>query len=332
MRRNLTIILIGLSIFILPIRSVFGQDVRYTQFFSTPFQVNPAYVGVFEGANRFMSTYRQQWNNLGTPFISSMLSYDTKALSNDNYDQNPLNFGVQIQNENGLKGALLGNFITGLSSYHVPLNFEGTQSLGLGISGSYGKRRLDLASLASASQFASGGFDLSLPSGEVALQNMKPFFSMNVGLLYTYNSKEEGTFFDVGVSVFHANQPRQTFLYDKNDRIPIRISAQANLQRYVDFDLVMDFRLLYQNQSENDYLAGGFSIQKLLQEDSDGSAVGVGCWYRTNDAISPYVFIDYKKVKLGFTYDIQVNDIRVQSRPASSTEFSLQWRISQKGQ
>jgi type IX secretion system PorP/SprF family membrane protein len=331
MRKSYIYILIILSLFFQSLQCLFAQDVHYTQFFSAPFTINPAYAGVFEGTNRLTSIYRQQWSNLGTPFTSSTLAFDTKAFSGDVYDQNPFNLGVQFQSEKSLKGAMIGNFITGVSSYHVPLNTEGTQSLGLGISGSYGKRRVDLSTLASASQFASGGFDLTLPSGEVALQNMKSFFSINTGLLYTYNNKEEGTFFDVGVGVFHANQPRQTFLYDKNDRVPMRLSAQLNLQRYVAFDLVMDFRLLYQNQAENDYLSGGISLSKLLQEDADGSVLGIGCWYRTDDAISPYVFTEINRFKIGFSYDIQINDIRKEAKPSSSIEFSLQWRFRKKG-
>jgi len=307
-----------------------GQDPHFTQYYTTPLLVNPAYTGVFNGGLRVASAYRQQWSSLGAPFNTMAVGVDGKVFNDGVYHQNPFNIGVVFQSDKTLKGALSSNNLTATAAYHVPLNREGTQSIGLGLSGMYGQRNFNFTNLAAASQFASGGFDLSLPSGEVTFEKMKPYLSLGAGILYCNTNEEEGTFFEIGASAFHLNRPLQTILYQSTAVIPMRVSAHVFLQRYIGEDLLFDARLLYQIQTESDYLLGGAAITKLLQNDPEGSLVGLGCWYRTGDAIAPNLFAEFNSIRFGFTYDIQVNDIRKRSVPASTMEFSLQYRFKSK--
>lgn len=318
------------SLLLVSCANSFAQDPHFSQFFAAPATLNPAYTGVFDGAARVSTNFRQQWTNLGSPYTTGFASFDLKCLRNNSFEQNPFNIGVQLLSDRTLKGAYTANFVGVSASYHIPLNREGNQSLGIGLSGSYGKRRVDFSRLASGSQFTSGGYDLSLPSGEIALESMEPFFSFNAGMVYTYNNREEGTFFDLGFGVFNVNQPAQTILYDQNEVVPMRFTGQANLQRYIQSDIVLDVRLLYQNQRGVDYLAGGLAVSKLLNEEDESTLVGAGCWYRTGDAITPHVFVEYQRIRIGYTYDIQINDIRKIVRPGNSSELSLQLRIGKK--
>lgn len=307
-----------------------GQDPHFTQYYTTPLLVNPAYTGVFNGSLRIASTYRQQWSSLGAPFNTMAVGVDGKVFNDGVYHQNPFNIGVVFQSDKTLKGALSSNNLTATAAYHVPLNREGTQSLGLGLSGMYGQRNFNFTNLAAASQFASGGFDLSLPSGEVTFEKMKPYLSIGAGILYCNTNEEEGSFFEIGASTYHLNRPLQTILYQGTAVIPMRVNAHVHLQRYIGEDLLFDARLLYQIQTESDYLLGGAAITKLLQSDPEGSLIGLGCWYRTGDAIAPNLFAEFNSIRFGFTYDIQINDIRKQSVPASTLEFSLQYRFKSK--
>ena len=318
---------VGLAASLLLCELAFSQDPHFTQFNAAPFTVNPAYTGVFDGGSRVMSNYRQQWSGLGTPYTTMVAAFDGKLFNDGQYVQNPFNMGVQFLSDKTMKGAFKSNFITATASYHVPLNMKGDQSLGVGLSASYGSRKVDFSSLTTESQFTNGGFDLTLPNGEIALNNMKPYTTVGAGLLYTYNNREEGTFFDFGAAVYHLNKPQQTILYDQYEYVPTRVSAQATLQRYTSNMMLLDVRMLYQNQASIDYLLGGVSVAKLFSEDRDANMIGVGCWYRTGDAVSPFVFTEINRCRIGFTYVVQVNDIRKNVRPASSMEFSLQWRL-----
>lgn len=307
-----------------------SQDPHYTQFYTTPLLVNPAYAGVFSGNLRMGTIYRQQWSSLGSPYTSMVASVDGKLFNDGVYHQNPFNIGLMMQSDKTLKGALSSSNLTATAAYHIPLNMAGDQSLGLGLSATYGKRNFNFNNLSAASQFTSGGFDLSLPSGEVAFENMKPYLSVGAGVLYCNTNEEEGSFFEIGAAAFHVNSPLETILYEGTSVIPMRVSAHTFLQRYVSDDLLMDLRLMYQLQTGADYLMGGFALKRLLESDPEGSLIGLGCWYRTGDAIAPNIFGEFKSLRVGFSYDIQLNGIRKTAAPASSMEFSLQYRFKSK--
>ncbi|MBM3922595.1 MAG: type IX secretion system membrane protein PorP/SprF [Sphingomonadales bacterium] len=318
------------GVFLFAATSGLAQDPHYTQFFATPYLINPAYTGVFDGDLRLSTNYRQQWMGLASPITSMVASVDGKLFNDGVYHQNPFNVGLAFQSDKTLNGALSSNGLTANASYHIPLDREGYQSLGIGLSGTYGKRNFNFSNMASASQFTSGGFNLALPSGEIAMENMKPHFSVGAGVLYCNSKPEEGSFFEIGVGAYHLNRPLQTILYEGTSVIPMRVSAHTFLQRYVGSDLLLDGRLLYQLQAGSDYLLGGIALSKLLEEDPQGSLIGLGCWYRTGDAIAPYLFGEFNSLRIGFTYDIQLNDIRKPTAPVTTIEFSLQYRLRSK--
>lgn len=309
---------------------VYAQDPHYTQYFATPCLINPAYTGVFNGDLRVSTNFRQQWMGVSSPVSSIIGSVDGKLFDDEVYHQNPFNIGIAFQSDKTLNGALSSDGLTGNAAYHIPIDREGYQSLGIGLSGTYGKRNFNFSRMASANQFTSGGFNLSLPSGEIALENMRSFFSIGAGLLYTNNKPDEGSFFEIGVGAFHLNRPLQTILYEGISEIPMRVAAHTSLQRYVGADLLLEGRLLYQLQAGADYLLGGMTLTKLLQEDPLGSLIGLGCWYRSGDAVAPYLFAEFNSVRVGFTYDIQINNIRKPAAPVTTIEFSLQYRLHSK--
>lgn len=308
---------------------VHGQDPHFTQANSSPMLVNPAYTGVFDNAQlRVMTVHRQQWSGMGNPFTTTMVGLDAKMFEDRRYNQNPFNVGMNLLSDKTFSGAVKSNILTASTSYHVPLSKEGKQTIGIGLALGYGTKRIDFSTLTSGSQFTSGGFDQSLSNGENFLVNIKPYFLISPGLLYTYNNREEGTFFDFGLAVYNANQPVLSSIYDKSDKIPRRISAQASFQHYMGSTLLFNAEMQYQSQAGVDYLLSGVSCAKMLKEEVDASMVGLGIWYRTSDAIAPYIFAELNRLRFGFTWDYQINDIRKDQYPANSIEFSLRWRIA----
>jgi len=327
MKKHLLFILIFQTLYA---TQLFAQDPHYTQYLAVPQLINPAFTGVFDGNFRVASNYRTQWTAFGSPFTSMIAGVEGKIFNGDAYYQNPFNMGLVVQSDKTLKGALTSNNLTAAAAYHVPLNRDGNKSFGLALSGTYGKRNFNFSNLVAESQFESGGFNPIAQSGEVAFESMRPYFSVGAGILYSNSLEEEGTFFQIGASAFHINRPVQTILYSSEEAIPMRISAQASLQRYVAEDLLLDANLMYQNQASSDYLYGSLAVTKLLDQDQDGRLIGLGCLYRTGDAVAPFIFGEFNSLRVGFSYDIQVNDIRKSAAPASSLEFSLQYRFKSK--
>ena len=320
---NRSVIFILASLFML---NTIAQDPHFSQFYSAPLSVNPAYTGVFNGSLRAISNYRQQWFNASSSYNTGTFSIDGKIRQKEIEFQNPLNAGVMFMNDNSLNGAFKSIYTAGSVSYHVTLDEDRFKSLGAGLQIAYGNRRVDFSQLYFDEQFTNNGFDVSLPTGEVALTNMKPFVSVGAGLLFLYNNKEEGIFFDLGVSGYHLNKPTQTVISDDKQILPFRISVQSSFQRYLQSDLLLNIKAVYQQQSKIEYLLAGLSIAKLVGHDNQ-QMVGVGCWYRTKDAIIPYIFLEYNRLQIGISNDVTVSNFKVGRSPASSWELSLQFKI-----
>ena len=155
---------------------------------------------------------------------------------------------------------------------------------------------------------------------------MKSSMSFSTGLLYSSIDKQSGNFFDIGVSCFHINQPKQSFLQDADQKLPMRIAAQLSFQKYISENCFIHLRGLYQNQSQVHYLLSGISVGRLINEESD-DYVGVGCWYRTGDSYSPYLVFEFKNLQMGLTYDVVNNNVKQSARKINSMELSLQFKL-----
>lgn len=308
----------------------FSQDPHFTQIAAAPFTVNPAYTGIFDGRVRVSTNYRQQWANMSTPFTTALVSLDGKLWGDEDLKQAPFNAGIQFMSDKSMKGAFRSNYITLTSAYHIPLEYEAKNTIGLGLALSYGKRQIDFSSLSFEQQFTSGGFDLSLPTGEVALENMVPFTTIGAGLLYCYNNPGEGSFFELGVSAYHLNKPKQSVYNDASEYLPARYCVQGSFQRYVNPRTIFNLKAIYQQQAQVNYLLGGIYITSILGDEQGTNSVSGGLFYRTGDAFSPYVSLGLGDMQIGISYDVSTQSYFKGSTKASSMELSLQWRLGKK--
>src|SRR5690242_13831152 len=76
---NSNIILIA-SLMILNIAK--AQDPNFSQFFSSPVNINPALTANINADWRLISNIREQWIGPASPYITGTLSFDTKLIQN----------------------------------------------------------------------------------------------------------------------------------------------------------------------------------------------------------------------------------------------------------
>ena len=307
----------------------FAQDPHYTQFQASPLVVNPAYTGLFEGKWRVMANYRSQYGNLVDPFITTTFVIDTKLGTQQGSGQSPLNLGIQFMNDRTMQGIFSSNYLTATAAYHVKLDQEGNKTLGLGLLGTYGTRSIDFNQVVFDAQFASGGFNRGLPTGESVLQNMQPFFSVGSGLIFAAADAAGNNYFEIGAAGYNLNSPSQTVLADANQKIKPRFAGMFTYRRKLNDDVLVGLRGLIQQQSNIRYIIGNLSAARMLSEEGT-DMIGAGVWYRTGEGLSPYVFLEFSKMQVGFSYDIATNRFQSGIQPARSFEMSFQLRISKE--
>jgi hypothetical protein len=49
----------------------------------------------------------------------------------------------------------------------------------------------------------------------------------------------------------------------------------------------------------------------------------LGAWYRFNDAVIPYVGLEFNNLLLGFSYDVNVSSLKSATASKGGTEISL---------
>jgi type IX secretion system PorP/SprF family membrane protein len=281
---------------------LFSQDPHFSQFFMAQSLVNPGLTGSIDGDWRAMTNIRQQWGNAGTPFNTYVLSADIR-INGLSDGKNHIGAGMSILSDDAMNGAFRSVYANAGMAYHLGLS-EGT-SLSLGFNGAYGNRIVKYDRLTFGEQYVNGGFDITLPSGETALVNMKPFFSLSSGVVFTTVSDKMRA--EIGLSGFHLNRPVQTFTLDERQRIPMRYSGHATLELSLNDRLILNAGAIYQRQANQDYLGGGGGVGLDLTYGARERILFAGLWYRSRDVIYPFVGLKLNNLQFGFSYDFTVS-------------------------
>src|SRR6266404_2449703 len=317
----------ALLIFLLiVIGSAKAQDPNFSQFFSSPLNVNPALTGKINADWRVISNFRDQWIGPASPYTTGTISYDRKILQhkipNVHEEKNTLGVGTMMMYDYAMDGIVKSMYASGNVSYDVVLaNGNTVQRLGAGFGATYGRRTVDFNRLTWEEQWVGyAGFNTSLPSGEAALSNMKPWFSASAGLVYSITSEKSN--FDIGVAGFHLNTPKQTFLQDDHQRLAMRKVAHANFETFLNNGLVLNLNTIYQFQEEAKYYSFGAALGYYVPSDPD-VILNAGIWYWSNNAIVPYIGFAYKDFQLGLSYDVTVSKLREATMKPKTFELSL---------
>ena len=95
-------------------KGVIAQDPNFSQFFSSPLNVNPALTANIYGKWRVITNYRTQWLGPVDPYNTGTVSFDSKIFQNTigNYVDEITRVGVggMMMYDNALAGALKSTY------------------------------------------------------------------------------------------------------------------------------------------------------------------------------------------------------------------------------
>ena len=204
-------ILSALAVFLfISISTLFGQDVQFSQFYSAPLYLNPAFTGATQ-LTRIGSNYRNQWPALEANFVT------LSAYVDHFIDDKNSGIGFLIQTDKiGLAGLRSTSF-TGTYSYQLPLSEIFTMRVGA--NAGYYLRDINFSNLTFGDQFVNGV--LTNPTNEqFDTGATKSFFNMGTGaLLYSDDVW-------LGLAVDHLNKPNQS-LIGEEDKLPMKFSVHG---------------------------------------------------------------------------------------------------------
>ena len=301
-----------------------GQDPHFSQFFSSPLTLNPALTGKFDGTIRVAANYRNQLPTFNNAYTTSTLSIDFSVLQKKLPENDTWGVGLIGLTDKAAAGILKSNYVGVSTSYHKALNEDGFSQIGLGFQAIYAQRSLDLSKLVFEDQLTSSGFDLTVPSADIALIT-KPnvtYVDMNAGILFSTSTTDKNNFY-VGVSMYHINRPKESF-NDGNLNINPRTTISGGGYFPFASDLTMHVSSIYQLQNQSsEFLLGGALSKSLNNDESNPSNIYAGAWLRLKDALIPYFGLEFNGTRIGASYDVNTSSLKTGSQSRGGFEVSL---------
>lgn len=305
-----------------------AQDPNFSQFFVSPLTLNPALTGKFNGDFRIAGNYRDQWPSISKAFITSTASLDMPILRGRISELDTWGVGILAMTDKTANGILSTNLLSITTAYHKGLDEDGLHQVGIGFQATYNTKRLDGTKLNFEDELDQfGGW--SIPSGEVINNQMLnlSYFDVSAGFLYNGSTDGFNNFY-LGASAYHLNKPRESFtgdvFYTLNQRYTVHAGGAIPLG---DATRTIFLSSLFSHQAgANNIVIGGAVGFALNDEPDNPSNFYAGMWTRfnnVNDAIIPYVGLEFNGFRLGASYDVNISSLKTASQSRGGLEVSL---------
>lgn len=297
-----------------------AQDIHFSQFESSPLNLNPSLTGFFDGDYRFVANHRSQWRSVSEPYRTFSGSMDM-VLNGLADSKSRYNTGLLFNHDRAGDSKLSLTQLALSFSVLRPLDNEAKHFISLGLQAGYVSRSINYSGLTYDEQYNGDAFDPSAGNTENFENDKHGYADIGAGFAYLFRTEKfkAGT----GFSFQHINRPNDAF-FDQTVKMFNRFQADLKFDFPIltRFDLVP--ALLYMSQGPFREITGGTSVRYRLSElPGRRYAFYLGGWIRSKDAAIASVGMDYNNLNVGFSYDINTSDLDRASNGKGGYEIAL---------
>ena len=302
-----------------------AQDPHFSQFFSSPLTLNPAYTGKFDGTIRIAGNYRNQWPTINNAYNTQTASVDFRILKNTIGENDILGLGFYALADNSANSAVKLNYFSGSVSFHKGLDEDGLQQIGVGLQGTYANMSINTSVLTFEDQLTNSGFTGITHENFNGQQLSSNYFDVNAGVLYSGSDGNKTNYY-LGASMYHFTKPIQKFTTGDNYFLNPRLTFTAGGSFPVGDNINLHLSGMENIQGGASETVLGGALQFVVNPDQDKpTSVYAGGWVRINDAIMPYLGLEWNDFRLGASYDINASSLKTASQSQGGMEISLIW-------
>ena len=299
-----------------------AQDPNFSQFFASPLTMNPAQTGKFDGEFRAAMNYRNQWPTINNAYTTATASFDMGIMKNRIAANDQFGIGFLGFMDQAGDGALKNSYFGLSTAYHKSLDENGYHSIGAGFQGTFVSKRLNTLNLKFQDQLTPFGFTNVSLDPYANRQFSINYFDLNAGFMYNGTTNGYNTFY-LGASMYHINRPKENF--DGGDfilsaRTTIQAGAKLPVGTYNALHLSANHSM--QAKAKNTMLGGAFSLNANNDEENPTNLY-LGAWYRFNDAMIPYLGLEFGEWHVGATYDVNTSSLKAASASRGGIELSV---------
>jgi type IX secretion system PorP/SprF family membrane protein len=304
-----------------------AQDPHFNQYATFASQLNPGLVGNYDGSYRLAVLYRQQWTSaLGQANGYRTVGADVDVSILEGYlKHSKLAIGVGfLDDRSGTAGLDYLNATLSLA-YHQGFGKDGSHRLSVGLQGGFIQKRLDNPTF--SDQFISHDQTLVTTKEDYVRGYSTGDFS--AGLYWKSNFKDKVRF-GIGVGAFHLVQPKEdltkTGISHGNlyRRITVDLTVEAFLDKKHKMSLAPEF--LFMNQGPAREITPGLFFNYYFQTGfRKNNTMSIGIRYRVGDAVVPMAMAEFRNIRLGFGYDVNVSGLNQTTKSRGAFELSLSY-------
>jgi len=297
-----------------------AQDIHLTQFYTNQQNLNPAMVGMYEGAYRAVGNYRHQWPEINKPITTGLVAFDKKFF----FFKDEIDAGILIANDNYSGFALNTTKIFLTAAYKKVIKGH---ELRAGIQMGAVIKSTDLSSQTFPDQWAyqDGIFDPTIFNGEDNLQGNQTFFDMNLGAAWSYKFKKFTP--TVGFSIFHITRPKDTYFTTETERLRTRQSVQVLVDVPINKSFSAEPKFMYMWTTRvSDMMLGGnvkYHIKNAMIKNVFLGILYRGGFGRNSDAVAPVAGFNISNFDIGLSYDLNLSKLSAQSNQKTTFELSI---------
>ncbi len=303
-----------------------AQDIHYSQYYNSDLNLNPALTAYTQASYRFSLNNRNQWSSVSIPFKSLSASMEAKAF-HFQHNRSYLGLGILFNKDEAGDSKYGTTQLAISSSWIKSLNRKNSSLLSVGLQAAFYQRSIDYTKLYFPEQWNGTSSNINYGNSENFKVNQFNFFDVSMGIHWFWapNNKLK---FNTGFSAWHLNRPNQSLMEDKNALLYIKYQSYCNIRIKTThvFDLLPSIFISKQGPYY-EIIAGIRFYNKIHQQRKRYFALSTGLYLRSNDALILFLGMDYKTIKIGATYDINISSLSVASHYMGGMELSLQWQL-----
>ncbi len=310
--------------------SATAQNIHLSQFYQAPLLVNPALTGVFNGNQRAILNYRNQWASVSDPFTTYAFSYDMSLLKEKGKNKY-LGGGLFFFRD--VAGDTKYTTTSANLSLSSIITLDGGHDLSVGLQGGFAQKSIEESSFQWGSQFDGTAHNPAIISGESAVFEPYAFGDFSAGLSWSYAresstlSSSDDFYASAGIAVYHVNAPK--LKYDEQVLYRELLIHAGTYLGIKNTSLSFVPNIILMRQGPSTEVNVGALLRYSIREESKytgvlkETAVYVGAYARLGDALIPTVVFEITSYSLGISYDIVNSDLQKAAGGKGGIEISF---------
>ncbi|MFH2096446.1 MAG: PorP/SprF family type IX secretion system membrane protein [Bacteroidota bacterium] len=296
-----------------------AQDIHFSQYNSSPLNLNPALSGKFEGDHRFIANQRNQWSSITVPYRTYAFSYDTKVHKIPEW-KSVIGVGMQINSDRAGDGDFGTTQIKLSPAIHKDIKGDSTLIASFGFNVNFNQHSINFDAFYFGNQFDGNRFDATLPHNEIFAEDNLNYIDFALGAAVFFSYKDIP--FNVSIAWNHLNKPEQSFFSEYGVSLSRKFNVSADSYLSINEDIDLFPGIVWYRQGKFNELNIGGILRKAI-DDYKFRNIYFGGWMRARDAGILMLGIDYQNFNVGISYDINFSKLRAASNGRGGMELSL---------